>query len=329
MTQAPLPLRPIANPLQGAETPLSIVTKPFGGPKRRGRPRRRNTLGEAADTVYYPPHAKLGYREFRDLIRRAQSGDIDARNAVWIANARLAYSIANMVRFDYQLTPDVLQDIQLAIARCIPQYNLDLGFEFSTYAFVSGKREVQRSLLRHSNRLSVGAGPTTSWFMSLNRFHRSGEGPPAVQELMQLQPLAQQGDGIYALHAFRIHSALSLTDIHPDGVPTPAVPSLTEAMEDLAPLHRAIAALHPVQSMVLKLRFGLAGHPPLTLEQVGQVIGVTRERVRQLQNRALSRLRESPLLRGFDPPRPAPPPLPSSPPDLTPDPPAPEAPTTP
>jgi hypothetical protein len=80
---------------------------------------------------------------------------------------------------------------------------------------------------------------------------------------------------------------------------------------------------------VLTARYGFGGHPVRTLEDIGDEIGLTKERVRQIQVQAERHIRDALILRGFDPPRPRASPLSSPSTDQTPDPPAPEAPTTP
>lgn len=284
---------------------------------------------EAADSVAYPKHTKLKHREFRDLLQRAQAGDTDARNTIWAANARLVYSIANKSRFDPDFTADILQDLQFAIPRSIRRFNRDLGFEFSTYVFAAGIRQVQRAVPRVVFRVVPGAGPTARWFRAIHRYARIGEGPPAIRELYTTRPISRRGHDVLAMSAYQIHEAVSLSTVSPDDAWHRDPPAPMELQEQSRLLRTAMSGLIEHHTTVLTARYGLDGRPPRTLEDIGGEIGLTKERVRQIQVQAERHLRDALILRGFDPPRPRASPLSSPSIDPSPVPPAPEAPTTP
>src|SRR5215203_5399958 len=239
--------------------------------------------------------------EERELARRKDLGDEAAKRKLIESNLRLVMSITrNYTKAGVPLL-DLIQEGNLGLIRAVEKFDYKLGFKLSTYATWWIRQAVTRALADQGRtiRLPVHVAEQTRKVLRARRVltqklnrdplvpeiaKESGFTPERVQELLDLveDPVSLEtpvGDG-ESLYGDLIED--TKTD-RPDAATADNLRS--------AELAEALLRLTPRMRHVLTRRFGLDGEPPQTLEEVGSDLGITRERVRQLESRALRELR--------------------------------------
>jgi RNA polymerase primary sigma factor len=239
--------------------------------------------------------------EERELARRKDEGDEEAKKKLIESNLRLVMSITrNYTKAGVPLL-DLIQEGNLGLIRAVEKFDYKLGFKLSTYATWWIRQAVTRALADQGRtiRLPVHVADQVRRLMRARRqlaqkmnrepteeelAKESGFPVKRVQELLDLveDPVSLEtpvgdGESMYADLIEDIHSE------RPD--------ESTSKKLRRTELAEALLRLNPRMRRVLSLRFGLDGEPPQTLEEVGAGLGITRERVRQLESRALRELR--------------------------------------
>jgi len=239
--------------------------------------------------------------EERELARRKDEGDEEAKKKLIESNLRLVMSITrNYTKAGVPLL-DLIQEGNLGLIRAVEKFDYKLGFKLSTYATWWIRQAVTRALADQGRtiRLPVHVADQVRRLMRARRqlaqkmnrepteeelARESGFPEKRVRELLELveDPVSLEtpvGDG-ESMYADLIE------DIHSER-PDESTSKKLRRVE----LAEAMLRLNPRMRRVLSLRFGLDGEPPQTLEEVGAGLGITRERVRQLESRALRELR--------------------------------------
>jgi RNA polymerase primary sigma factor len=239
--------------------------------------------------------------EERELARRKDEGDEEAKRKLIESNLRLVMSITrNYTKAGVPLL-DLIQEGNLGLIRAVEKFDYRMGFKLSTYATWWIRQAITRALADQGRtiRLPVHVADQVRRVMRARRMltqkvnrdptveelaAESGFPPERVQELFELveDPVSLEtpvgdGESLYA-------------DLLED-TNTDAPDATTAERLRSAELAQALLSLSPRMRHVLTLRFGLDGSRPRTLEQVGEGLGITRERVRQLESRALRELR--------------------------------------
>jgi RNA polymerase primary sigma factor len=243
----------------------------------------------------------LTQTEERELARRKDEGDEVAKAKLIESNLRLVMSITrNYTKAGVPLL-DLIQEGNLGLIRAVEKFDYKMGYKLSTYATWWIRQAITRALADQGRtiRLPVHVAEQVRRLMRSRRqlaqkFNReptipelakdSGFTEHRVQELLDLveDPVSLEtpvGDGE------SIYSDL-IEDVNAEA-PDETTATKLRHVE----LAQALKHLNPRMRMVLERRFGLAGERPETLEEVGASLGITRERVRQLESRALRELR--------------------------------------
>jgi RNA polymerase primary sigma factor len=239
--------------------------------------------------------------EERELARRKDAGDEEAKRRLIECNLRLVMSITrNYTRANVPLL-DLIQEGNLGLIRAVEKFDWKLGYKLSTYATWWIKQSVQRALAEQSRtiRLPVHVADQVRKVQRARRaLGQKLSRDPSVEEIA-----AESGfpDTRVRMLLELVQDQLSLDTPVGDG--ESLMGDLIEDPLALEPeretadrlrgeeLAQALAQLKPRLQRVLVLRFGLDEEHPRTLEEVGVVLGITRERVRQLETRALRELR--------------------------------------
>jgi RNA polymerase primary sigma factor len=301
--------RPTSNPENGAPEPhLEVVAESAGTEPDAvdEEPRDEPTAAETADPLklyvrQIGDGRLLTPQEERELARRKDEGDEAAKRRLIESNLRLVMSITrNYTKAGVPLL-DLIQEGNLGLIRAVEKFDYKLGYKLSTYATWWIRQAVTRALADQGRtiRLPVHVADQVKKLLrarrhlthNLNRdptppelAKESGFTLQRVEELLELveDPISLQipvGDG-ESLYGDMIEDTKS-------DPPDTATALKLRSVE----LKHALLRLSPRARSVLMRRFGLDGNPPQTLEQVGEGLGITRERVRQLEARALRELR--------------------------------------
>jgi RNA polymerase primary sigma factor len=243
----------------------------------------------------------LTTEEERELARRKDEGDMEAKAKLIESNLRLVMSITrNYSRADVPML-DLIQEGNLGLIRAVEKFDWRLGYKLSTYATWWIRQAISRALADQGRTIRLPqhvAEQARKMLRSrriltqkLNRDPTleeiaadSGLTPARIGQLLQLieDPVSLEtpvGDG-ESLYGDLIEDT---SEPGPHGTTANGMRSVE--------LAEAVLQLNPRLRRIVTLRFGLAGEPPRTLEQVGNEFGITRERVRQLETRALRELR--------------------------------------
>src|SRR6516165_5539924 len=239
--------------------------------------------------------------EERELARLKDEGDEAAKRRLIESNLRLVMSITrNYTRADVPLL-DLIQEGNLGLIRAVEKFDYKLGYKLSTYATWWIKQAISRALAEQGRtiRLPVHVADQVRRLLRARRqLAQKYNREPTLAELARETQQSEE----------RVRELLELVET-PVSLETPVgdgeslYGDLIEDVNSLAPheqsaehargeeLAEALEQLNPRMRRVLALRFGLDGESPRTLEEVGVGLGITRERVRQLESRALRELR--------------------------------------
>jgi RNA polymerase primary sigma factor len=239
--------------------------------------------------------------EERELARRKDEGDDEAKRKLIESNLRLVMSITrNYTKAGVPLL-DLIQEGNLGLIRAVEKFDYKLGYKLSTYATWWIRQAISRALAEQGRtiRLPVHVADQVRKVTRARRvLGQKLNRDPTIEEIAEESGFASK----------RVQELLELVQDHvsletPIGDGESSVADLIEDIHAERPeeetAHRlrstelaaALAKLKPRQQRVLIERFGLDGSKPRTLEEVGVNLGITRERVRQLETRALRELR--------------------------------------
>jgi RNA polymerase primary sigma factor len=239
--------------------------------------------------------------EERELARRKDEGDEDAKSKLIESNLRLVMSITRHYTKAGVPLLDLIQEGNLGLIRAVEKFDYRMGYKLSTYATWWIRQAVTRALADQGRtiRLPVHVAEQVRRLMRTRRvLAQKVNRDPTIEELaqesgfpvervIQLLDLVEDpvsletpvGDG-ESLYGDLIEDTKTES---PDGATSDRLRSVE--------LGVALDKLNPRMRHVLSARFGLDGQPSRTLEEVGGELGITRERVRQLESRALRELR--------------------------------------
>lgn len=248
-------------------------------------------------------HPRVSRVEEAALAARIAQGDTVARERLICANLRLVVRIAHDFRGRGLPLEDLVAEGNRGLTRAVDGFDPTRGAKLSTYASWWIKQAMRRAIATQARTVRV---PT----QAIARARKVSAARERLRLLLGREPevhevVADTGLSSAAIAASSdAHVCLLSLDDHGDGgaerpswcdtLPDAAAPNAADSArdrDDLAHARRLLALLRPLERSVLELRFGLGGHEPQTLEEVGQAVRLTRERVRQIQAAAIGRLR--------------------------------------
>jgi RNA polymerase primary sigma factor len=239
--------------------------------------------------------------EERELARRKDAGDEAAKRRLVECNLRLVMSITRNYRMAGVPLLDLIQEGNLGLIRAVEKFDYRMGYKLSTYATWWIRQAVTRALADQGRliRLPVHVSDQVRRVMRARR---------VLAQKLNREPTTAEIAAESTLPEERVIELLEIVDdavsletpvpggnsLYGDLVENEAADGPDEAAAEsfrAAELDDALARLEPRLRELLERRFGLAGHTSQTLDEIGRSLGVTRERVRQLETRALRELR--------------------------------------
>jgi RNA polymerase primary sigma factor len=250
----------------------------------------------------------LSREEEIELAKRVAAGDKEAERRMVEANLRLVVKIARRYEHRGLSLLDLVEEGNLGLLRAVQKYRWERGTRFSTYATWWIRQAIVRALANQARliRLPVHVEALLAKYLrkkeELTRlFGRSptlGEVAQALEVPVEhLEGLEEVASTPLSLETPLGEGPAVLRDLMADAS-GPEADALVGLFQQQAGLREVLDALPPTERAVIALRFGLDGEAPLTLEAIGQRMGVTRERIRQIEAAGLRRLRGRLAARG-------------------------------
>ena len=249
--------------------------------------------------------ALLTADEEKDLARRIGVGDTAARDRMVRANLRLVVNIARGYTGKGLALQDLIEEGNLGLLRAVEGFDPNMNTRFSTYASYWIKQSIKRALVNTAKTIRIPAYMVellSKWRRATNKLTDELGRPPTPEEIAVLLGLPKKKLNIIK-KAIRVYNSAPQTE--QAGEPGWSIDEMlmdnrskspdTEMVEsdDLKHVMVLLDKMDQREATVLRMRFGLDQAEPRTLKEIGESLGLTRERVRQIESEALAKLNES------------------------------------
>lgn len=246
----------------------------------------------------------LSREEEIELARRIEEGDQEALDTLVKANLRFVVSVAKKYQNQGVSLADLINEGNVGLIRAAHRFDATRGIKFISYAVWWIRQAILQALAEQGRIVRVPLGRASTLYRIGQ--HRSS----LIQELGREPTTNEVAENLdldideveHTLTLTRRHLSLDapispghdgrLMDYLPDRYAPPA-DSETYEHALAQTIESTLATLSPREAKILKLYYGIDGHEPMTLDQIGSTLGITRERVRQIKEKALSRLRHA------------------------------------
>ncbi len=242
--------------------------------------------------------------EEKQLAYRIEQGDNEARDRMVRANLRLVVNIARSYTGKGLGLQDLIEEGNLGLLRAVEGFDPTMNTRFSTYASYWIKQSIKRALVNTAKTIRIPAYMVellAKWRRATAKLQDELGRPPTHDEVARSLELPRKKLNIIK-KAIRVYNSTpqteqtetgwSLDEMLMDGRSKTPDTEMVES-DELQQVMELLGKMDKREATVLRMRFGLDDEEPKTLKEIGECLGLTRERVRQIESEALSKLNES------------------------------------
>lgn len=238
-----------------------------------------------------------------ELAQRIKQGDQKALEKLTKANLRFVVSVSKQYQNQGLSLPDLINEGNLGLIKAAQRFDETRGFKFISYAVWWIRQSILQALAEQSRIVRLPLNKIGSInkinkaFAQLEQEHERAPNHEEIANLLDIpenevkESLKNSGRHVSMDAPLIQDEETNMYDVLRNEGPTPETGLIYESLRK--EINRAIATLTPREADVVKLYFGLDGHHPMTLEEIGEKFDLTRERVRQIKEKAIRRLKHT------------------------------------
>ncbi len=238
-----------------------------------------------------------------ELAQRIKQGDQKALEKLTKANLRFVVSVSKQYQNQGLSLPDLINEGNLGLIKAAQRFDETRGFKFISYAVWWIRQSILQALAEQSRIVRLPLNKIGSInkinkaYAQLEQEHERAPNHEEIANLLEIpehevkESMKNSGRHVSMDAPLIQDEETTMYDVIRNEGPTPETGLIYESLRK--EINRAIATLTPREADVVKLYFGLDGHYPMTLEEIGEKFDLTRERVRQIKEKAIRRLKHT------------------------------------